>query len=541
MFSAVNSAFIIDVQSKLEPDPNEMTAAYMRILIHAVNSSLFPDADPNATTWTGPPSGIVTVQSLLYTSLATSLFASFFAMLGKQWINRYLRNHGGSAADKSRDRQRKLDGLEGWYFHLVIETLPLMLQLALLLLGCALSRHLWVISHTVAGVILAFTLFGVVCYIFFTLVAAFSYDCPYQTPPSIMARTSLRYIAQSNSALAHSLQSFVVSIADIYSYSIKNLRQIIWHLQSCARGIISTFSNGIAPPHGIPEIPLALVATPVRIFEDIHINLDACKADARCIAWVLYSTTDSDVIFSTVQFAADTIWYPEIAGALSPHILANLFFECLLDGQVIPEKLEHANLIGMALASTLSVQLSMEFEINDLEEIHERINTIKALPPFESTFGLVVAVLKIVVQTPPPITAEGSLSFGFGDSESIPEHLSTTCKLWLSRVMLQTVWRWRRVQGPTNVFLFWAFDSICARLMADGGQTLIVLKTNCVLIVAISVGLNVDMCDLYAPIDGYVIYPYLLPHLLIIWQRCIGNGDQPSPPTLANDHYEWYS
>ena len=183
LFSAVSSAFIIDVQSKLEPDPNEMTAAYMRILIHTMNSSLFPDADPTSATWTGPPPVIVTVQSLLYASLTTSLFAAFLAMLGKQWVNRYLRNRGGSAADKSRDRQRKLDGFEKWHFHLAIESLPVMLQLALLLLGCALSRYLWTISRTVAGVITAVTLFGVTSYVFLTLAATLYYNCPYQTPP----------------------------------------------------------------------------------------------------------------------------------------------------------------------------------------------------------------------------------------------------------------------------------------------------------------------------------------------------------------------
>ena len=61
-----------------------MTAAYMQILINAVNSSLFPDADPGAIAWTGPPPEIVTVQSLLYASLTTALFAAFLAMLGKQ-------------------------------------------------------------------------------------------------------------------------------------------------------------------------------------------------------------------------------------------------------------------------------------------------------------------------------------------------------------------------------------------------------------------------------------------------------------------------
>jgi len=182
-----------------------MTAAYMRILIHAMNNSLFPDADPTSATWTGPPPEIVTVQSLLYASLATSLFAAFLAMLGKQWVNRYLRNRGGSVADKSRDRQRKLDGFENWHFHLAIESLPLMLQLALLLLGCALSRYLWTISHTVAGVIAAVTLFGVTLYVCLSLAATIYYNCPYQTPPSILTRATIRYLTQSDTALARSL------------------------------------------------------------------------------------------------------------------------------------------------------------------------------------------------------------------------------------------------------------------------------------------------------------------------------------------------
>jgi len=84
LFSAVSSAFIVDVQTKLEPDPNETTAAYMRIPIHAMNASLFPDADPSSITWTGLPAEIITIQSLLYASLATSLFAAFLAILGKQ-------------------------------------------------------------------------------------------------------------------------------------------------------------------------------------------------------------------------------------------------------------------------------------------------------------------------------------------------------------------------------------------------------------------------------------------------------------------------
>jgi len=80
-------------------------------------------------------------------------------MLGKQWVIRY-RNRGGSTAEKSRDGQRKLYGFQRRKIYPAIKSLPVMLQFALLLLGCALSLYLRTISRTVAGVIL-FTLFGV--------------------------------------------------------------------------------------------------------------------------------------------------------------------------------------------------------------------------------------------------------------------------------------------------------------------------------------------------------------------------------------------
>ena len=309
-----------------------MTAAYMQILIHAVNNSLFPDANPDSITWTGPPPEIVTVQSLLYASLATSLFAAFIAMLGKQWINRYLRNHGGSAADKSRDRQRKLDGFTKWHFHLVIESLPVMLQLALLLLGCALSRYLWTISRTVAGVIVAMTLFGLTSYIFFTLAATLYYNCPYQTPPSILARTVTRYLTCSDAALARLLRSFIESFP-----SVRSPGRILGQLHSEVRSVLKGFGCVPAAGEEIEHIPLAVVVTSsTRVFEDIPIDWEVCKADVRCVSWVLGSTTGIDVIFSTVRFAADMIWYPEIAGVLSPHVLADLFLDCVLDGWVIP-------------------------------------------------------------------------------------------------------------------------------------------------------------------------------------------------------------
>ena len=483
-----------------------MTAAYMQILIHAVNSSLFPDANPDSVTWTGPPPRIVTVQSLLYASLATSLFAAFIAMLGKQWVNRYLRNRGGSTADKSRDRQRKLDGFEKWNFHLVIESLPVMLQLALLLLGCALSQYLWTISRTVAGVIAAITLFGVTSYVFLTLAATLCYNCPYQTPPSILTRAIIRYLTCSDVALVRSLRSFFASFTPI-----RNLRQVLRRLRSGVRAILRSLGGASVVAEGTEDIPLAVVmAPPTWDFKEISIDW----ADARCISWILDSTTDTDVIFSTVRFAADTIWHPEIAGALSPHVLVDLLFDCLVDGRVIPGKSEHASSIGMALASVLSTRLSTELKDEDLRELRERIvSHVRWELPSEPTFLLAVAVLRLVASDP----TQNGRSMGWQFSLSVPNRLSATQGLWLSRVILQTIWRWKRVRGPTGTLYSYAMESIYRSFATDGNQMPDSLKTNLFLISAISLGLQIDIRGLYPPSNKCVVFLFLLPADLIGW------------------------
>jgi len=179
----VTSAFIIQVQPKLQPDPNEETVALLRVLIHKIDNTTFGNDVPTIPRWTGPPHTIVQVQAILYASLAASLFSAFLAMLGKQWLNRYASiDMRGSAIQRSQNRQRKLDGIVTWYFDHVMELLPLMLQFALLLLGCALSRYLWEIDTTVAWVVIGVTSFGVASYTFFVVAGAVSASCPYQTP-----------------------------------------------------------------------------------------------------------------------------------------------------------------------------------------------------------------------------------------------------------------------------------------------------------------------------------------------------------------------
>ena len=195
MFSAVTSAFIIEVDSKLQSDPNDETAALLRVLIYKIDNTTFGNHVPTLPQWTGPPRAIVQVQAILFASLVTSLLSAFLAMLGKQWLNRYESiDMRGLAAQRSHDRQRKLDGIIAWYFNHVMDALPLMLQAALFLLGCALSRYLWEINTIVASVVLSFTSFGITFYLFIVVAGTASKNCPYQTPVAHFFRHILHHL-----------------------------------------------------------------------------------------------------------------------------------------------------------------------------------------------------------------------------------------------------------------------------------------------------------------------------------------------------------
>ena len=99
------------------------------------------------------PRTIVHVQAILFTSLGASLFSAFLAMLGKQWLTRSdPSDMRRSVVERSRNRQRKLDGIVAWYFDYVMEPLPPLLQAALSVVGRLLPAAKMARARGIAGV-----------------------------------------------------------------------------------------------------------------------------------------------------------------------------------------------------------------------------------------------------------------------------------------------------------------------------------------------------------------------------------------------------
>ena len=305
----MTSAFIIQVQPQLQSDPNEETAALLRVLIHKVDNTTFGDDVPTVPQWTGPPRTIVQVQAILYASLAASLFCAFLAMLGKQWLNRYASiDVRGSAIERSQNRQRKLDGIVTWYFDNVMESLPLMLQFALLLLGCALSRYLWEIDTTVASVVLGITSFGVASYALFIVAGAASSSCPYQTPGANILRR-IPFLTSSIGRSVSSHSTIIPVLANIwlalktFRWSLRTLAQL--HMRILLLPIVALVVDAY---HLVWVMVRAFVASTLRAHDWFRRacgrNPETTSLDLHCISWTLRISLDKTIHLPTLRLLA---------------------------------------------------------------------------------------------------------------------------------------------------------------------------------------------------------------------------------------------
>ncbi|KIJ34570.1 hypothetical protein M422DRAFT_181916, partial [Sphaerobolus stellatus SS14] len=86
LFSAVNSAFIVNIDADLSANPTDTTNTLLMLLIHTTDNKSFVNQTLEIPNWTGPSSTVIWTQSLAYLSLGTSLLAAFGAVLVKQWL-----------------------------------------------------------------------------------------------------------------------------------------------------------------------------------------------------------------------------------------------------------------------------------------------------------------------------------------------------------------------------------------------------------------------------------------------------------------------
>jgi len=251
-------------------------------------------------------------------------------MLGKQWLNRYASiDMRGSAIERSKNRQRKFDGIVSWYFNHVMELLPLTLQVALLLLGCALSQYFWGINTTVASVVLGVTSFGLFFYLFIVVGGVASPSFPYQTPPAHILRHIPHILGVLRSVI------FPLIEGSLYYYNFTRIFQKFRDGKFLAP-MVDVFIIILLLPFILGMDVYNLVVYVIRS-STLHFRSEEQIAvlDLHCISWTLQTSLDGPVRLSALDYLV-TMTLPDF----DPAVVASCFdvlFGCVktINGSVV--------------------------------------------------------------------------------------------------------------------------------------------------------------------------------------------------------------
>ncbi|KAJ7150832.1 hypothetical protein C8R43DRAFT_1107270 [Mycena crocata] len=262
LFSAVDSAFIIQVQPQLQLN--------------------------------GPSLIILVAQSLFYVSLGSTLLAALLAVLGKQWLMFYsAAGERGTIEARCLERQRKLDGLRKWKFETIIQMFPLLLQFGLLLFASALSVYLWTIHISLAVIVLGLTSLGCSAYIFLLVSTVVSPDSPFQSPLTpllawLIPNTrwmKLREFAKRVTRGSHRLIQRLSSACSPYIHSPRNLIPLLY--------------------------PLAYPQSATKRYEPAPLfeagSLES-SPEVPAVSWVLETSTDPHMVTVAAEMAVGLQW-----------------------------------------------------------------------------------------------------------------------------------------------------------------------------------------------------------------------------------------
>ena len=170
-------------------------------------------------------------------------------MLGKQWILHYTRvTTRGNVIDRGKERQVKLAGLRKWRFHLVMGSLPVLLQFALLLFGTALTVYIWDLDISFAEAVLVVTSIGFAFYALIAVAVTIWKDCPFHTPLSVLLSKILPLAKKSTTLVRVWLRSRASTPSD---RQIKPLDKD----KGLSNFLKRAFKIPLAPLGLIPQIP----------------------------------------------------------------------------------------------------------------------------------------------------------------------------------------------------------------------------------------------------------------------------------------------
>jgi len=309
--------------------------------------------------------------------------------------------------ERCGDRQLKHDGLKKWPFRLFIESLPVMLQIALLLLACGLSQQMASINTTVASVLITLTALGVLFYLGIVIAGTASYECPFQTPVSTTLCTLWKKIGPKTTTALVSIVTtcvllfkclpWVPVLATLHhlweAIQCQILNVLLWlpliwrchHSQSASLPIAQPnpqeHTSWLAPLHSLWEtiqckilhvalcLPHAPPNTTVTSTWLTPLALSTLQKtnthDVLCVSWVLWHITDPEALDAAIQLASTIRWFEDGLNTEPPYDLIISSLKTCFDstGKIYPGSRDRAYSSAQAIIwiHTCAMCVSEEF------------------------------------------------------------------------------------------------------------------------------------------------------------------------------------
>ena len=355
--------------------------------------------------------------------------------------------------ERCGDRQRKFDGLEKWSFHLSIESLPIMLQIALLLLASGLSRYMWNVNTSVARIIISFTVLGFLFYIGIAVAGTSSYACPFQTPASIALRNlrdsqatrelltslssrkviSFAYATSENtrkwfvsvSLLVHNIirspLSWDISPSNIVSSIHRRGRgvgdQAVLLLLRLDRALGNTkyrlaqkvrkfrratllpvTANSVVGQHPVPDNGPGLR---LRVW-DLEKLQKQNRNSTRCVCWILRIITDPEAVDSATCLTGNIRWFEGDSGNIPPFEFIVYAFETCFDSakQLYPGMKDRAYFAARAI-----LQINTNAKVKSREDTCDYsipLVSSTSVPPTDPDFSHTIRMLECNLESQRP-------------------------------------------------------------------------------------------------------------------------------------------
>ena len=339
-------------------------------------------------------------------------------MLGKQWLNFYVE---GSLVDRSRHRELRMRGMIAWRFKTIMECVPVIMQISLLLLGCALAQYLWGISRTVSAVIIAFTVFGALSYLFIVFAATFWKMCPFQTPVSIFLRYVISLAKKRRYPRPAKVQDQLSALA--------RFRELNQSFATPMTSVMSIGDEELASPSRIPSA----TSTPTAMMVNLEGEESTQASDTNCISTMFKFVGSSDAVVALTGFIPEINWTSGVQRVPLLEVFDCLCrsFEFLKDGRVLVRPGMRAQAFGSARALLhLRVQRLCVGAPDDAHIVASKIGSLFGhLPGEDHELESTLQVLDAVFNKERAIRWE---EFVLGDAHYCWLSYTLRCRAWVS-------------------------------------------------------------------------------------------------------------